>query len=912
MRLLLVTAIVCAAAVDNARGQDTTGRSRQVRRFDFDERPRNPYTLPEHWFAIGRDAKTRNPNFLHYPLHRDLTARRAEFPHYAHARFDNRHHTSGSESFYLGLNGGSAGAFLEYGAVSAVENSDYMVTARVRTTSLKHARARLVAYFIDTDGRKIDASESSTPLIQTSGAWQTISVKLFGDFPAVAGIGMQIELRQQRYDPDNLLGQHQIVSEELTGGAWFDDIVIWQMPRLVIQTQSDVNIVRAPMTPQLSMRVIDLTGRPLTASVTVHDSTMRRVAALQQHIGPGSPPSWQWRPQLTRFGWYLVDMQVRERHPDQAGMEASDPMARMISSFLWLPEQSPMQVVDAPRFGIAAEDIDDRQLRLMPELMEQLDLNALVLSAWSRRTTTAKNDGRQALLDHILNQLLRRRRQITISLNPLPDELAGTLDIQTNRPIAMFGKPIDQWRSYLAPLMMHHAQRVHHWQIDSADSDDSFFHDDFNGVVSQIVTHLRNMAPEPRVVLPWPIHQQRQTDLDEEVSFALHVPFGVRAEQLGDYLEQWTTHDPAEVVLNIQIPPASRVTHGRRINDLVLRMLYAWEAGAGGIRIERPWTVSSDRHPVLLPDPILGVFTSVAHQLAGREVVGRLPLDVGLRCMIFDGPAGSMLAAWNKSADPQDATIRMHLGDAPVAIDVWGNRDAVPEQNGEHLLTLGKSPIFIEGIDPQLALFRAGFRLVPPFIESKQVIHDRHITISNPWPKTITGHMTITTPENWTIQPEHTLFAIASGQTRTVPITMRFPLPEVAGHKKLGARFEFMARRKYVVDLNANMELGLPDVKFDANLSVARNPRTGTMDAIVTALITNKGDKMLSLRSFAIMRGYKRQMFPISQLKPGQSIVRQFRFEDGAADINKTPIRAGLRELDGPAVLNVILSGDQL
>ena len=278
--------------------------------------------------------------------------------------------------------------------------------------------------------------------------------------------------------------------------------------------------------------------------------------------------------------------------------------------------------------------------------------------------------------------------------------------------------------------------------------------------------------------------------------------------------------------------------------------------------------------------------------------------------MIFDGPAGGMLAAWNALAEPERARIDLYLGEDPVAIDVWGNRSNVPATAGRQTFGLGPTPVFLEGIDSQLALFRAGFQIDPAFIESKQIIHRRTLTIGNPWRRTISGHMTILAPEGWNIQPHLTYFSIASGETRSVPVTLRFPRSELAGRKTLVARFDFLAEREYVVDLSTEMELGLLDVKFDANLSRIKDPESGRTDVLVTVLITNTGDRILSLRPFAIMQGHPRQMLPIQGLRPSQSVVRRFRFEGDGTDLATKIVRTGLRELNGPAVLNVLLFGE--
>ena len=104
------------------------------------------------------------------------------------------------------------------------------------------------------------------------------------------------------------------------------------------------------------------------------------------------------------------------------------------------------------------------------------------------------------------------------------------------------------------------------------------------------------------------------------------------------------------------------------------------------------------------------------------------------------------------------------MGSNPVVADVWGNQHPVPLVNGKHRLDVPATPVFITGIDAQLAMFRAGFMIDKPFIESTQNLHDRVITLTNPWPMTISGHMQITGPKDWASKPSRHYFSLASGR----------------------------------------------------------------------------------------------------------------------------------------------------
>ena len=125
----------------------------------------------------------------------------------------------------------------------------------------------------------------------------------------------------------------------------------------------------------------------------------------------------------------------------------------------------------------------------------------------------------------------------------------------------------------------------------------------------------------------------------------------------------------------------------------------------------------------------------------------------------------------------------------------------------------------------------------------------------------------------------------------------------VAGDKELTARLVMEADRAYDVDLKVPMEVGLSDVTFDATVALEPGPG-GTVDAVATCVVTNVGEQAWSMHCYATLPGHARQSLPISQLEPGQTIVRRFRFTDGGEGLAASALRCGLRAINGPRMLN--------
>lgn len=906
-RLGLILALLLACAYQ-ASAQSTIIRpSRLVKLFDFEE-PDNYESLPKNWFIIGRTAETTDTTFFREPLHHDLMER-SGFPTFTQVRFDETQSTSGNRSLYLGLNGGSAGAFLEVGAIPAIPQSDYLVTAYVRTESLTRSSAYLKAYFIDRHGQRLDDTITSTSPIRTLGDWTQVALKLRGDAKGAVWIGLEVEIRQPMRRPDDPLGEQRVLLTDVDGHAWFDDIAIWQLPRIEVASQSKVNLIRAPESPRLAISVRDLTSKHMSVQLVAYDHTLKPAALARHDLGPGTPRHWTWEPDLPAYGWYLVDMKVYDQSDESTATQT--PVARTFGAFIWLPPSPAPNSMDAHRFQIIAAGLSDKQFEFLPDLMEATDLRSAVLSVWDRDTTLGDVELRKDRIDQMMQWLYLGGRTAALSLDPVPKALAEAIHIPTADPLSLIGADRTQWLAFLTPTLLSHGQRVHRWFLGSPDQAYAFYNPDLPAVLENVVTQFTSLTPSPELVIPWRLDQSRRDDLPDSIYYLMDVPPGVAADQVPAHLEQWSGL-MSKMTLALREPPADQMTHARRVTDLAIRMITAWELQPDALAVSDLWTLAAQRETALAPDPLLGVFANLSHQLAGRRVIGRLEQGGGLTILIMDGPTGPALVTWAQQPGTEAGTLNLYLGSDPVAVDVWGNQTPISLNAGKHRLDVSDTPTFITGIDPNLAMFRAGFKIDQPFISSTQNLHERVITLTNPWPMTISGHMRITGPKGWTSKPTRHIFSIPSGRTIKLPAALSFPVSEVAGPKKLTARFDFTADDPMVIDMSLPIEVGLEDVKFNATVALSPGEQAGTEDASAAAVVTNTGDQTLSLYVFANLRGHPIQERIIAELDPGQSAVRRFFFPGAGQALRDNPMRLGIREVDGPRMLNQRLSvGDE-
>ncbi len=907
--------------------------NRLLHRFDFEEADEQNFeSMPMHWFVVGRPDQTADPNFLRLPMHQELLKKKG-FPKYSKVQFNIPQEQKGDHSLHLALNDGSAAAFLEIGTLAAVPNSDYLVTARLRTGLLRYARARLVAYFVDGAGKRIESSVATTDLLQTENQWQGVSVKLMGEHPSAAWIGMQVELLQPQEQPPSLkgavlpggIGTHTVVYQDFQGDAWFDDVAVWQVPRIVLRTQSDVNLINAPQQPHLTAEVRDLSGRPLSAVVSVYDTQSRMVARMSRKVGGGEGSIWHWAPVLPGFGWYLVDMSLHD--PSTRDDDKAPPaVARTIRSFVWLPPVKRLPAQQRRRFTLDAPDATMREIALYPQVLRATGLNSVALSGWSEATTVDNLDQRQAELEKLLLPMLKENTQITLNFSPLPHLLADHLQLDATQPLLIFTKPSKEWAPYLSPILLRQGQNIRSWQFgrpELASTPSALT----AAAALESVEALQRLTPDPRVALPWQAHQARLTELDKaRLEYVVDIPPSVRPQHLLDHLHDLQQAHENSLVLHLRSDSALEMSQARRVDDFALRFLHAWQADPVGFSVPRPWAYAEGKQGALHPDPILGVYSSLAHRLATRKTLGKFPLGTGAWAIVYGGAPSSLMAIWSDEQDPDGAgassddaaadgrgrrQTRLFLGDEVSAFDVWGNPVKLSFEDGKHIVPLSSSPLLIEGVDAELALLRASFTVTPPLIESQIIAHAHKIRFTNPFSVPINGDLTIIEPgREWRIDPRRRGVTIDPRSTFEMTIEMTPPVNEPAGEKELVVRFEFTTRKQYRIDLRAPMELGLTGIQMETGLSFEKNPRRPDLiDAVATAFITNTGEKQRTVYTFAMLPGHQRQE-QIITLKPGQSVLRRFRFAGATEALAIKPIRVGVRDTAGPALLSHVLKAE--
>jgi hypothetical protein len=897
---------------------------RVVHRFDFEQPVVGTIRLPEHWVRAQHDLV----------VPRD----RPEFPIWNAAELDGTIAASGKVSVRVPVDGGSASLRLDPGVVPVFPGADYLVAARVRTTNAVNARARLVTRLLDATAAPIEAAERSSRLLTTGGAWVTIGVVVHGDAPSAAFLQIDLEMVQPRVYAHALLGAHQIWNDDHDAAAWFDDVIIMQLPRVELKTPAPFNVFIAGEQPSLTLSVRDLTGEALRAVVTITDDRGRTIETFQRGIQSGRHEE-TLTPALTELGWYRARLEL---HNDDSLVGGAT------TDFAWVLEPSKVTrgstpgdralgrtgagLADRARFGVVVHDLDAGLLESFDELARRMGIGAVTLPAWDESTTGANILDRVQSLVSLVSALSRDWVSATIAFSTVPAELADAA--HTDDPFEAMIAPYESvWRPMVDPLFDRLGPRVRRWQVGDVGSESTSWTATGGADLAALDASLVSLVTAPEIV----VTGRADRALDVEASGApaalagrcVLIPAGFGADGVASLAGLMKAPD-TENGLSLVLEALPTATFGQRasVDDLVKRCVATWTAfdadALRSIAIEQPWTIANGRLPMVAPTAMLPAWRNLIERLADRERVGRFSSNPGLHCEILDergsSGRGGVLVAWRTPVDERDVVLRVPLGDGPVRVfDVYGNERVIePALRAEstlvHEIPIGDSPIFIEDIDVKMVRFVADFRIDPGLIASVNELQHAELVLRNPWLTPISGTAFVLQPggasdqgaawdRSWQIRPRTFRFSIGPGVEHRIPISITFSPYEEAGKRELVLEANVIADREIKgLRLAAPFEIGLDYLQLEA--SHRFSPTPAGPNVVIEATVTNTGDApvMAELRVFP--PGMARMKLPPVAIGPGQSVVRRFVLENGAELLRGKTVSINASEVDRNGSLN--------
>lgn len=754
----------------------------------------------------------------------------------------------------------------------------------------------------------------------------------------------------------------QIPRAEITTTSPCNIIPVGETPTLRISVRDlggDVLKARVEVVDvrgrRVDERVLDISpdGRPVTFTPRVpefgwYSARLEVLAASPAAISRAGEASHELFAPVSTSRVQFVYLAVSHTEQDTPAAEIS---ARL---------RAPGTIVDdRARFGFIAERTTDSQFEDLPWIASRLGTRFLHVPIWGSETTLAGAAESLRIRRPTIETLLRNGQSLTFSIRGVPSELARATSVPVDDPLGLAGVEASKWLTYLAPTLDIYGQRVTRYQLGGAGTDHSFWRKNLATDAEQLEAALAKLVPGPMIALPWPADRGLPT-LERPAS----TQIAAVDRQSGPLVDAMTVWYPSafppdaiawvmgelakspgaasrEPTVVLELPNAATFGYDAVIIELMRRSVEFWKTlsdptnASARLALDQPWmwgpSDSTARPGAVWPRPELATMAVLMDRLGGRRIVGELSNVAGVKCYILaarNTALGTLergaLIAWNESAEPSRAIVdAAAVGSFVTVIDAQGNQtrinvavsDGGSGSGPTPLVTLpvGPSPVFIEGIDPYLALFAASFKLEPTFMPAVVREHEHHITLSNPWPVRVTGKLQLkedqersmrlqrSATDEWRVSPSGIVdFDIAPGQTASVPVTLWFGAGQLAGVKDFVIIARAMADRAYPpIRLHASIEVGLTDIEMNPELQL-----TSGTDVVVIATVTNKGKTPRTLRLETAARGMPGQQLQISDLPPGQTVLRRFVFPDAMSKLSGRRVVVSLSDQEEAQRLN--------
>lgn len=899
---------------------------RVARVFDFEEISENPSPVPRYWVRAQDEPGTPGTGFPAW--------NRAELSYTSEAGEAHE----GIGSVRLPTSGGSTRLRLEPGVIPIFDGADYLVSGRVMTKGLTHARARMRVRLLDAAGQVLPESEWASSPVLSEGRWSGIAVEAPVENPAAAYLQIDLELIQPEQYEAARLGKHQIVRQDVSGTVWFDSVSTVQLPRVELGTQSRVNVICAPEVPELRAVVRDLTGESLRASIDVVDANGKTVARQDLSLGSGLTEA-SWKPQLSRLGWYRAIMDL---------MSDAGRVGSTYVDFLWLPELQPgppagsaaaaLERSERERFGLLLSRLPASMAGETPELISRVGAGSIVIPVWDASLTPEAAEARTRALMPSVDVLLKDWRRVTLSLPVTPEALCKAAGLPSGAtPLEALCADQSAWMPYLGLLLDKYGQRVRHWQIGSVDDDSMIWRPTLQEDVRKATGSLASLVSGPIPVFPMSLLRAAPGAIPPDAEVTSLVPEWALPETISVGVKTWVERRVIRAApgMSLAFEPLPMDVYGSASGAprLARSVIEAWVAGstvgtsgAGeipGLWLREPWVWPQGRRARLNPTPELAAWRNLADRLAGRRVVGQFPAGEGITCHILapiDGGPDGAFVLWRDSHESAKA-FDAYLGEGAVRIvDLFGNK-TVPERlsSGSDRnrplvrIPVTNEPTFVEGVDVMLARFIASVRVEPEFVETGNERHERDIVIVNPWAVAVSGTITITEPggfesdktqrdRSWKISPRVLTFSVGPRSTERLPFTVAFSTVEESGRKPFIMRVDLASERSYgTLEVQRSLVVGRRDVRVELSY---RRSGEGGKDLIVEANVSNATKQTLNIDMTAFAPGLPRTKASILNLDPGHQTVKRFTYPGGGATLRGQRVVVSVLDTNADVAIN--------
>lgn len=827
---------------------------RLVKRFDFDERlAGNLESVPMRW--VPHRAKG--------------------FPEFTRGRFDEAAGFNGAPSFYLPLDGRSC-AYHYTGRDTIVEaRSDYRIVARVRADQLNDARAFVTAHYRDASGNALDDTIRASRLLSSrEPGWQELSIRLPANMNAAHSIGVSVWVVQPEIWSLATRPPLHIEPRDVHGGAWFDDIMIFRLPRVRLSsTAAEAGHIFEPgVTPELLPELADSIGDIVPAVLRVTDASGGIVKSLE--LDPASAGVGRRRVPLPnlRPGFYRASLSVSLRE----GVR----IERVLRFVSLAPERWTAQ--GSRRLGLLMNHEERRDWAGEHALIHHLGVDLVKVPIVVSSLNSA-----QPGLDGFIQKLATEGIEMAGVLTGSTTELDTLID-RLNAPNA-------EWSADLIRLVTRFEGLLTTWQIGEDGLFEALRDERYSSTLHAVRAEMSKVAATPILIAPWSVQQGPPTPPLAANILSSRVATGVHAADVGEFFTSDRPRSDYEAVwalMESHSPDAYRRLPA--IADFAKRLIFALQTPVERVIVRQPWANRHDGTAVTaMVDERYSVLRTLVSMLDDARFIGPMDVGDGVTCFAFDRNGEAILVLWDDQTAWDGSQRDLYLGGATHLTDLWGRETKLARtSSNDAQITVSPLPVFVHPASTWLVQFRQGLQFDPHLLPSETSVHELHLLMHNPRNEPVSGTIRLRNLPGWRIRPSTIHYVIQPGESVRRPIQVQASPREPAGLKQISAAVTIEASRIHQFEVKLPLMLDLADMEVWADLRL----EGGRL--IIRHGVTNRSDDIVTFRSLVDAPRRRRQHLNIIGLAPGRSIIKQHVLGN-AAELSGKVIRVGLKQLRG-------------
>lgn len=801
------------------------------------------------------------------------------YPGFQRAVLDPQVGHAAPPSMRLSVSIGSAAAELRTRDIPVHPSGDYLITGFIRVERMRHARARLEAFFLDHALRPLEDSRRSSAELCSNGepTWQPIRIIMPASRSGARWIGLRAAIEQPDVRAVAIEPTSGIRTEDTHATAWFDDIRITRLPRLSLRLEPDDVLVESRDAAVLAT-VDDLDAGDVAVQLDLLDET-GRIIRTARGVGP------------TPIRMMVHDLPIGAfRAVASAGIDGTT-IATTERSFLRVAGDTP-QPGGANFVGLRVGPVAGDSSAEMKRLVDWLRPGSLLLSFARERTIGKDSAGPQSGLDAWLRRERQRGALVAAVLDD--DQLArlGATAASTETLTAALARDPVGINDGLSALLIERADVVSVWQLAANRPPAELDVAQHAAALSTIASVLARQAATARLAAAWPAALEWPEHALPADIVTAGIPHHWPVERVERHVQALVRATDREVWAELE-PSSGEATDAARA-ELIQRIVAARQGGATRVHVSAPWRLGADAGAIT-PDASAVALRTLAGLIGGLAPRGRVDVGPGVRAYLFADRVDrdGVLVLWTEDAFGEPRGLDAPISADSRTLDLYGQRlDGVP--------IAGWSPRYVTAVDVASLQMRDIVQFDGPTLEAgaescRQVVHVR-----NPSDDALDVTLRLFAPRDWKLSPKRISLRVPPRQTGSAEVSFRLPRYALAGEQPVRWELDIAGPRTRNLSGEASVRVGLEGIDD----RVYWQPLDGGI--LIQQRVTNRTPHPVDLRAGIRSPAHPRETRTIVGLEPGRSVVREYRLPD-LTSLAGEAVRVTLARMEGPEIANQVI-----